>query len=99
MNEHLDNVLEEFEERIKNAKSKFREEWEKEPDKDEMYNVDIHIWRKTGMGNSIQTIVGNTPSIFAATASYLETLVRKEVLTMEMLEEMMEMVKDALQNK
>lgn len=27
--------------------------------KEEIYNVDIHIWRKPGMGNSLQTIVGN----------------------------------------
>ena len=99
MNENLDEVLEEFEDRIKNAKSRFRDEWEKDPEKDSMYNVDIHIWRETGMGNSLQTIVGNSASIFAATASYLETLVRKEVFTIKELEYMMEMVKDALQDK
>ena len=99
MNENLDDVLEEFEDRIKNAKSNFRDQWEKDPEKDDMYEVDIHIRRKPGMGNSLQTIVGNSVSIFAGTASYLETLVRKEVFTMKQLEGMLEMVKDALQNK
>lgn len=99
MNENLDDVLEEFEDRIKNAKSSFRGQWEKDPEKDKIYDVDIHIWRKPGMGNSLQTIIGNSASIFAATASYLETLVRKDVFTFEQLEEMLEMVKDALQNK
>ena len=99
MNENLDEVLEEFEDRIKNAKSKFRDEWEKDPEKDDLYNVDIHIWRKPGMGNSLQTIVGNSVSIYAATASYLETLVRKKVFTMKQLEEMLGMVNDALQDK
>lgn len=98
MNENLDDILQEFEDRIKNAKSKFRDQWEKDSEKDDLYDVDIHIWRKPGMGNSIQTIVGNSPSIFAATASYLETLVRKEVFTFTQLEEMLEMIKDALQN-
>lgn len=98
MNENLDDILQEFEDRIKNAKSKFRDQWEKDPEKDDLYDVDIHIWRKPGMGNSIQSIVGNTPSIFAATGAYLETLVRKEVLTFSQLEGMLEMVKDALQN-
>lgn len=98
MNENLDDILQEFEDRIKNAKSKFRDQWEKDSEKDDLYDVDIHIWRKPGMGNSIQTIVGNSPSIFAATASYLETLVRKEVFTFSQLEEMLEMIKDALQN-
>lgn len=98
MNENLDDILQEFEDRIKNAKSKFRDQWEKDSEKDDLYDVDIHIWRKPGMGNSIQTIVGNSPSIFAATASYLETLVRKEVFTFSQLEEMLEMIKDVLQN-
>ena len=98
MNENLDDILQEFEDRIKNAKSKFRGQWEKDPEKDDLYDVDIHIWRKPGMGNSIQSIVGNTSSIFAATGAYLETLVRKEVLTFSQLEEMLEMIKDALQN-
>lgn len=99
MNENLDDILKEFEGRLKNAKSKFRDEWEKDPKKDDMYEVDIHIWRKPGMGNSLQTIVGNEISIFTATASYLEILVRKDVFTFNQLEEMLEMVKDALQNK
>ena len=99
MSENLDKVLQEFEDRIKNAKSKFRDEWEKDPEKDDLYNVDIHIWRKPGMGNSLQTIVGNSASIYAATASYLEMLVRKDVFTFSQLVEMLEMVKDALQNK
>lgn len=98
MNENLDDILQEFEDRIKNAKSKFRDQWEKDSEKDDLYDVDIHIWRKPGMGNSIQTVVGNSPSIFAATASYLETLVRKEVFTFSQLEGMLEMIKDALQN-
>lgn len=99
MNENVDDILKEFEGRLKNAKSKFRDEWKKDPEKDDMYEVDIHIWRKPGMGNSLQTIVGNEVSIFTATASYLETLVRKDVFTFSQLVEMLEMVKDALQNK
>lgn len=99
MNENVDDILKEFEGRLKNAKSKFRDEWKKDPEKDDMYEVDIHIWRKPGMGNSLQTIVGNDVSIFTATASYLETLVRKEVFTFSQLVEMLEMVKNALQNK
>lgn len=55
--QNLDDVLKEFEEKANNAQSKFRKLW-KDTEFDNMYNVDIHIWRKPGMGNSIQTISG-----------------------------------------
>ena len=56
---NLDDVLKEFEEKANNAVSSNRQLWEEDNEYDEMYNVDIHIWRKPGMGNSIQTISGN----------------------------------------
>ena len=88
----LDDVLKEFEEKANNAQSKFRNLW-KDTEADELYEVDIHIWRKPGMGNSIQTISGNKISIMTATSSYLETLIREEVLTFDELDEMIKLVK------
>lgn len=91
--QNLDDVLKEFEEKANNAVSSARKLWEEDHEYDEMYNVDIHIWRKPGMGNSIQTISGNKISIMTATSSYLETLIREEVLTFDELDEMIKLVK------
>ena len=92
MTKNLDDVLKEFEEKANNAQSKFRKLW-KDTDADNIYNVDIHIWRKPGMGNSLQTIVGNKISIMTATISYLDTLIRQEVLTEKEFDEMIKLVK------
>ena len=92
--EKLDDVLKEFEEKSKNAQSKFRKLW-KDTNADEVYNVDIHIWRHKGMGNSLQTISGNKVSIMTATASYLNTLLLKKVITTEELDDMVKMVKES----
>lgn len=91
--QNLDDVLKEFEEKANGAVSSTRKLWEEDNEYDEMYNVDIHIWRKPGMGNSIQTISGNKISIMTATSSYLETLIREEVLTFDELDEMIKLVK------
>ena len=90
--QNLDDVLKEFEEKANNAQSKFRNLW-KDTEADKAYNVDIHIWRKPGMGNSIQTITGNKISIMTATSSYLDTLIRQKVLTEKELDEMIKLVK------
>ena len=92
MTKNLDDVLKEFEEKANNAQSKFRKLW-KDTEADELYDVDIHIWRKPGMGNSIQTITGNKISIMTATSSYLDTLIRQKVLTEKELDEMIKLVK------
>ena len=90
--QNLDDVLKEFEEKANNAVSSNRKLW-KDTEADNIYNVDIHIWRKPGMGNSIQTIVGNKISIMTATTSYLDTLIRQEVLTEKEFDEMIKLVK------
>ena len=92
MTKNLDDVLKEFEEKANNAQSKFRNLW-KDTEADDIYNVDIRIWRKPGMGNSLQTIVGNKISIMTATSSYLDTLIRQKVLTEKELDEMIKLVK------
>lgn len=91
--QNLDDVLKEFEKKANSAVSSTRKLWEEDNKYDEMYDVDIHIWRKPGMGNSIQTISGNKISIMTATSSYLETLIREEVLTFDELDEMIKLVK------
>ena len=95
MTKNLDDVLKEFEEKANNAQSKFRNLW-KDTEADNIYNVDIHIWRKQGMGNSIQTIAGNKISIMTATASYLDTLIRQKVLTEKEFDEMIKLVKHTI---
>ena len=98
MTKNLDDVLKEFEEKANNAQSKFRNIW-KDTKADNIYDVDIHIWRKPGMGNSIQTISGNKISIMAATTSYLDTLISKKVLTFDELDEMIKFVKQIARKK
>ena len=90
--QNLDDVLKEFEEKANNAVSSNRKLW-KDTEADNIYNVDIHIWRKPGMGNSIQTITGNKISIMTATSSYLDTLIRQKILTEKELDEMIKLVK------
>ena len=95
MTKNLDDVLKEFEEKANNAQSKFRKLW-KDTVADDLYNVDIHIWRKPGMGNSLQTIVGNKISVMAATISYLDTLISKKVFTEKEFDEMIKLVKHTI---
>lgn len=85
----IDDLIKEFEEKAKNAQSKYKYA----KDKDEIYDVDIHIWRHKGMGNSLQTIVGNKISIMTATASYLTTLLHKNVMSEQELDDMIDMIK------
>ena len=89
---NIDDLIKEFEERAKNAQSKYKFP----KDKDEIYDVDIHIWRHPGMGNSLQTISGNKASIMTATASYLNTLISKKVITTEDLDYIIKLVKSTL---
>lgn len=90
--QNLDDLLKEFEEKAKNAKSKYKYN----KDEDELYDVDIHIWRKPGMGNSLQTIAGNKISIMVATSSYLQTLIAKNIITEEELDYMIELIKQTI---
>ena len=96
--QNLDDVLKEFEEKANTAVSSNKKLWT-DTEADNAYNVDIHIWRKTGMGNSIQTIVGNKISIMTATASYLDTLISKKVLTFDELDYMIELLKQTKRKK
>lgn len=93
MEKKLDDVLKAFEEEAKDAVSSNRPLWEGTSD-DDIYSVDIHIWRKPGMGNSLQVIVGNTISVMTATSSYLNTLLNKGILTVEQLDRMIKVVKE-----
>lgn len=78
--EKINDLIKEFEERSVDAESATREHWDGK-EEDDIYEVDIHIWRHPGMGNSLQTISGNKVSVMTATASYLQTLLTKEVMT------------------
>ena len=55
------------------------------------YDVDIYIFRHPGMGNSKQIISGNMVSIYTATASYLETLLRQGIFDEKQLKEIVNM--------
>ena len=58
---------------------------------DEEYNCDIYIYRHPGMGNSKQIITGNPISIYTATASYIETLLRQGIFEETVIRDMVEM--------
>ena len=96
------------EEKILKALGNFRKEIDKiyEPktpklpkDMDSIYDCDIYIWRHPGMGNSMQIITGNPISIHTATASYLESLLRQNLLDEEQLLELVKMVIKAANGK
>ena len=84
----IDDLIKEFEEKSKTAQSKYKFS----KDKDAIYDVDIHIWRHPGMGNSLQTIAGNKVSIMTATCSFLTTLCLKDIATLDELREMIDLV-------
>ena len=84
----IDDLIKEFEEKAKTAQSKYKFS----KDKDAIYDVDIHIWRHPGMGNSLQTIAGNKVSIMTATCSFLTTLCLKNIATLDELREMIDLV-------
>ena len=92
---NIDDLIKEFEEKAKTAKSKYKYD----KDADEVYDVDIHIWRHKGMGNSLQTISGNKVSIMTATCSFLTTLCIKNVITLDELKYMLELVEGAVKNE
>ena len=62
-----------------------------EGEMNEEYNCDIYIFRHPGMGNSKQIITGNPVSIYTATASYLETLLRQGIFDERQLKDMLSM--------
>lgn len=95
MKKNLDDVLKEFQKKAEKAKSSNRPFWEGTKE-DDIYDVDIHIWRKPGMGNSLQTISGNKISIMVATASYLQTLISHNVITMEDFDNMINAIKEVI---
>ena len=93
MAKNLDDLLKDFEKEAEGAISSNRPLW-KGSEADEIFNVDIHVWRKPGMGNTLQTIAGNKISIMTATASYLETLIRKGIISKQELDYMVKLVKE-----
>ena len=79
-----------FQKEAEKAVSTNRSTWDGTLD-DEMYNVDIHVWRKTGMGNSIQTIYGDKISISVAMTSLFKTLMSKANYTQKELKDMVDL--------
>ena len=96
MAKNLDDLLKDFEKEAEQAVSSNRPLWE--GGSDDIYNVDIHIWRKPGMGNSLQTIAGNKISIMTATSSYLQTLITKGIISSQELDYMIKLVKESVKN-
>lgn len=92
---NIDDLIKEFEEKAKTAKSKYKYD----KDTDEIYDVDIHIWRHKRMGNSLQTISGNKISIMTATCSFLTTLCTKDIITLDELKYMLKLVEGAVKNE
>lgn len=86
----LESLLDEFKEKSKDVVSDNRFIWEG-TEEDDMYSVDIHIWRKPGMGNSLQTIAGNDLSIMTSLTSFFQTLMDKDILDESTLLDMVKM--------
>lgn len=93
MAKKLDDLLKEFEKKADKATSSKRQLWEGS-EKDNIYCVDIHIWREPGMGNSLQTIAGNKISIMTATSSFIQTLLTNKIISERDLDYMIDAVKE-----
>ena len=98
MAKNLDDLLKDFEKEAEQAVSSNRPLWEGDKN-DDIYNVDIHLWRKPGMGNSLQTIAGNKISIMTATCGFLTTLCIKNIITLDELKYMLKLVEGAVKNE
>ena len=98
MAKNLDDLLKDFEKEAEQTVSSNRPLWEGS-EADKIFNVDIHVWRKPGMGNTLQTIAGNKISIMTATCSFLTTLCIKNIITLDELKEMIELVEGAVKNE
>lgn len=93
MAKKLDDLLKEFEKKADKATSSKRPLWEGS-EEDNIYCVDIHIWREPGMGNSLQTIAGNKISIMTATSSFIQTLLTNKVISERDLDYMIDAIKE-----
>lgn len=96
------------EEKLLEELGKFREKVDKilvgktpklEGEMNDLYDVDIYIYRHPGMGNSKQLITGSIVGIWTATASYLETLMRQGLFTKAQLEDIVEMAAKAVEGR
>ena len=82
--EDAEKVFEENKHLFKKAETDAKEFWKKSG-KDEMYDLNIHIWRKPGMGNCVQMINGNNISILTGTMSLLQTIITNNIISKETL--------------
>ena len=94
----LESLIDEFRKKSEKAVSGSRPIWEGTKE-DDLYTVDIHIWRKPGMGNSIQTIAGSKLSIMTSLTSFFRTLLDKEILDESELLEMINMASEGRKGK
>lgn len=65
----------------------------------DLYDVDIYIYRHPGMGYSKQLITGSMVGIWTATASYLESLMKQNVFTKEQLQDILDMAVKAAEGR
>ena len=66
----------------------------------EDYEVDIRIWREKGMPNSKGMIkTTNKVSVITATTSYLENLLRLNIVDEDTLDEMVMLVKKSVRGE
>ena len=98
MTKNIDEVIENFKNEASKATSKHRQYWSNNKDLDDLYNVDIHIFRRTGMGNSIHTIIGNKISILTATCSFLTSLINENVATIDDITDMIKLIERSVNN-
>lgn len=64
------------------------------------YEVDIRIWRDKGMPNSKAMIkTANKVSVITATTSYLENLLRLNIVDEDMLDEMVMLAKKSVRGE
>ena len=92
MEEKIEKLINKFQDKVekiyepKTTKDEFGE-------LDDIYDAALFMWRRPGMGNSIQIICGDKVSILTLTAGYLTTLINKGIVDIDELEHLIGLVK------
>lgn len=91
--EKVEDILAEMTERIQNAVSPTRDNWEGD-ESDELYRGFIYGFRFPGMGNSSQVFMGNKIALMTLFTSMMSTMIRRKVISIADFKSMINMIEN-----
>lgn len=80
MTNKIEELIKDFEEAVTKEITLETTDYSKDKVFNSLYDVSIHIWRKPGMGNSVQIMTGNKLSVMTAIASMLEQAIAQNIM-------------------